>query len=309
MIVIKRFQAQQNQAKKIVLLGGSSVLFGIDARAIEAALHVRTVNFGLNGAMRLDWLLAEADPVVRPGDTVVLALEPNFYECGQEAWTQWQLYNALAWNREYLPKSVTGRFNAVFNGGSVDSPFVTLRALWDYRMHSERITPRLRALAPPSEILARFNSGQLRTSQFAYSAYNTDDHGDMLNIDDARYEGKPADVNQPDGICADIKELLRNFIVAMRGRDVTVVFEYFPYLVDGTPQFRWMAAEGRFKADVNDVGGTLMGERDEFFFSRNLFFNTIHHLNESGRKEETAVIVRHLQLLGLQQHKDAAGRQ
>src|SRR5436190_22159736 len=65
MIVIKRDAALRIHAPKIVFLGGSYTLFGIDAEKVANDLHVPAVNFGLHGGMRLEWLLNQANDVAR----------------------------------------------------------------------------------------------------------------------------------------------------------------------------------------------------------------------------------------------------
>jgi hypothetical protein len=306
MIVVKRHQTSMIPSPKIVFLGGSSVLFGIDATMVENEIHVPTENFGLHAGMRLDWLLAEGERAVTSGDLLVLALEPNFYECGQSTWTQWQLYNALAW-KIFLPASLSERINAVVHGGSLDSPYVKIAAYWDSKVVPERVAPRLAAMAPATEIIERYESGRARSERFAYSAYNVDGHGDLQHTEGSRYADEPADVTRPDRICSGVKDSLRSFVAQMRGRGVRVVFEYFPYLIDDVPTSDWVPAAQRFAADINQIGSELIGARDDFFFSRNMFFNTIHHLNGDGRRKATAAIIRHLQKLDIG-HADRGAR-
>jgi hypothetical protein len=296
MIFIKRHQASEVAGPKIVFLGGSSVLFGIDATMVETALHVPVMNYGLHAGMRLPWLLAEAKYAVNPGDTLVMALEPNFYQCGLNNWTNWQLYNSLTWAWNVYPAgSPWEKISALVHGGTIQSPFDKIAAFLAYETGSAKIAPRLAALAPPKVIVARYESGQYRTLHFAYSPYNTDGHGDMQNTGGARYKDVAADVIEPNAICAYSKELLGPFIADMRSRGVRVLFEYFPYLVDGKPAPGWRAAEASFDADLASIGGTMIGTRNEFFFPRPMFFNTIHHLNSEGRVVATEVIIHDLQ--------------
>jgi hypothetical protein len=298
MIVVKRHQADLMTSPKIVFIGGSSVLFGIDAGMVQTALHMPAENFGLHAGMRLDWLLAEGEQTTRAGDLLVLALEPNFYECGQNAWTQWQLYNALAW-RNFRAESMPQQLRGVFYGGSVDSPLVKLQAYWDSKFRPDRVASRLAAMAPAEDIVARYESGQMRTDRFFYSAYNLDEHGDLLNTAGSEYKDEAADATQPDRVCPGIKDKLRGFIARLRGGGVRAVFEYFPFLIDRLPEGKWLEAEKRFARDIEEIGSTVIGRREEFFLPRNLFFNTIHHLNEDGRRVATTAIIRDLQKMEL----------
>jgi hypothetical protein len=84
----KQWIAEQCEQPKILLVGGSSTLFGINARQIERALRVPTVNLGTHAALGLPYILALAQKAARPGDTILLALEYDLYERGNNV-SQW----------------------------------------------------------------------------------------------------------------------------------------------------------------------------------------------------------------------------
>ena len=60
---------------KILLVGGSGVLFGLSARMIAARTGYPTVNFGTHAELGMQYHLYRVRKVVRPGDIVVLADE------------------------------------------------------------------------------------------------------------------------------------------------------------------------------------------------------------------------------------------
>jgi hypothetical protein len=95
MIIVKRALADSSSSPRIVVLGGSSALFGIDARQVTAETGVFTMNMGLHAAMRMDRLLAVGEETARRGDIFVLALEHTFYDCAEVLWTDWQIRNML----------------------------------------------------------------------------------------------------------------------------------------------------------------------------------------------------------------------
>src|SRR5262245_31518865 len=75
---------------RIIFLGGSSTLFGIDAEAVAAQTGLPAMNMGLHAGMRLDRVLSVGEHVVRGGDILVLPLERPYYSCGEIAWSDWQ---------------------------------------------------------------------------------------------------------------------------------------------------------------------------------------------------------------------------
>src|SRR5215467_14299553 len=62
-IQVKEALLARIPSPRIIFLGGSSSLFGIDATAVSAALHIDTMNMGLHGGLRLDRFMQVAHEV------------------------------------------------------------------------------------------------------------------------------------------------------------------------------------------------------------------------------------------------------
>lgn len=68
-------------SKKIVLVGGSNLAFGIDSNIIKRATHCPVVNMGMNGYFGVRFMLNEVKPDLKAGDIAVIALEyDSFYK-------------------------------------------------------------------------------------------------------------------------------------------------------------------------------------------------------------------------------------
>ncbi len=78
----KRAAAARARSPKIVLVGGSNLAFSVDSGLLEARTGRPVVNMGVNAGLGLDYMLAEVAPLLRPGDTVVLAPEYQLLACG-----------------------------------------------------------------------------------------------------------------------------------------------------------------------------------------------------------------------------------
>ena len=97
LIVVKQMLAGSiGFSPRIIFLGGSSTLFGIDAQVVATETGLPAMNMGLQAEMRLDRLLSVGEAMVRRGDVLVLPLEQGLYSCDKQAWDDWQLRNALA---------------------------------------------------------------------------------------------------------------------------------------------------------------------------------------------------------------------
>lgn len=60
---------------KFLLVGGSSVVYGISAKIISEEMHTPTYNFGFWASLGSPYILHLAKKVLKPGDTVLLCLE------------------------------------------------------------------------------------------------------------------------------------------------------------------------------------------------------------------------------------------
>ncbi len=60
---------------RVIFVGGSNVLYGIDGETARGMLRREPVNMGMIAGLRLNYMLNEVEPNVREGDLVVLALE------------------------------------------------------------------------------------------------------------------------------------------------------------------------------------------------------------------------------------------
>ena len=64
---------------KLVVLGGSNALWGIDSTLIEHTLGIPTINLALHAGLPYKYLFQEAQQYLQPHDHVLLAIEYNRY--------------------------------------------------------------------------------------------------------------------------------------------------------------------------------------------------------------------------------------
>ncbi|HEY8902844.1 MAG TPA: hypothetical protein VIM48_04000, partial [Chthoniobacterales bacterium] len=65
---------------KIVLAGGSNVLYGLDAATIQRTFGVTCVNFGTHAALPFHYLVHRWKGSLRPGDLLIISPEHRFLE-------------------------------------------------------------------------------------------------------------------------------------------------------------------------------------------------------------------------------------
>jgi hypothetical protein len=300
LIIIKRHIAETLPGPRILFVGGSSTLFGIDAKAVGDDLGLPAINMGLHAGMFLERLLAVAEEVARKGDVLVLPLEQDYYNCRGEAWNDWRLRNYLAWDRDYFATlPLWTRLWGVFSaGGPRLVPEIVGDKLTSYGK-AGAYPDRVRALGTPATIWRHYASGILRTSTFSYSAYNIDERGTMTRNKVPIYKGQGNSPNLPGAICPATLSRLKVFVAEMRARDVRVLFGHAPYLVDAPPAPTWQQEEALFSRDIAAAGAQLVDKREDLFLPRNDFFNSNLHLTEDGRKKRTHQLTLALRRLGV----------
>lgn len=75
----KRAAAESKGSDRILLCGGSTVLFGLDSERIAKFTSRPVVNLGLHAGMGAPALLGFAAHFARPGDLLVLSMEPDLF--------------------------------------------------------------------------------------------------------------------------------------------------------------------------------------------------------------------------------------
>lgn len=71
---------EQQPSPRLLMIGGSNLAFGIDSAEINRRLAYNPVNMGLYIGLGVDFMLAEVEPSLRPGDVVVVSLEYEFFD-------------------------------------------------------------------------------------------------------------------------------------------------------------------------------------------------------------------------------------
>ncbi|OQW76918.1 MAG: hypothetical protein BVN35_05695 [Proteobacteria bacterium ST_bin11] len=280
MIFIKKELVKAHSGKnKILVAGGSSTLFGIDAEYATKSLGIPVVNFGLTAGVRLEKILHEVSLVVESGDSLILPLEPTYYDCNSKL-DPAQVSEIIGWDHEaWKVMGYKERLELV----SLVSPtllgqMIVAAALKNF--YPSLIEDRLNALNQ-SLVLSKFKERKVPT-EFAYSAYNINNHGDMLATNGSRYNGKDDDVSKPLHVCDRTANILVVFVDRMRNKGVRVFFANTPYPGLKSSSISWKNSEVSFKNEMAKIG-CFIDSREDLIFDRKYFFNTHLHLNAGGR--------------------------
>lgn len=288
MITIKKHLVKEYAGKrKIIIAGGSSTLFGIDAESASRQLDLPVINFGLHAGLRLEKTLQEVSSVVEHGDLLILPLEPPYYDC-HEKLSAWQVENIIGWDHDAWRKM-----------GYVEKvEFVTLVSPSTFaqmvtssiqkRFFPTGINDRLISL-DYSLVLSRFRN---RTSSvtFEYSAYHLNNHGDMLKTEGGQFKGAGWDVSKPNHVCAETANQLMGFIGRMKQKGASVYFANTPFIASDIAKDEVRKSELSFQKEFITIG-CFIDKREDLVFDRKYFLNTNLHLNAEGRAIRTELFI------------------
>jgi len=100
-LIEKYKYANNDNRKKIVFIGGSNVLFGINTKKIEKEFSIKTVNFGITAGLKTDYYLHIAKKVANTNDIIITPFEYENYTWDNESIETRQLF-LFSYDKEYL---------------------------------------------------------------------------------------------------------------------------------------------------------------------------------------------------------------
>lgn len=288
MIAIKKNLVKEHSGfKKIVIAGGSSTLFGIDAEYASRELNMPVINFGLHAGLRLEKILKEVGAVVESGDLLILPLEPGYYDCHDKP-NSWQVDNIIGWDHDAW-KEMKYAEKAQFLTLISPSTFVQMIISSTQKKYfPSKVGSRLNSL-DTSLVLEKF-IGRKTPTVFEYSAYHLDNYGDMLKTEGAKYRGNGYEARKPDHVCNRSKNIIVNFIGEMKQKGISVFFANTPYMASNSALEEVRMSELSFKTDFDPIG-CFIDKREDLIFERKYYYNTSLHLNNDGRAVRTNIFI------------------
>ncbi len=97
----KKYIAERILQKKVIVAGGSNVLFGIDSETLSETVGFPVLNLATHGAHDIRFYEYQIEKHTKEGDIVVLPLEFEFYERTTK-FSNWQANNYLSWGKDFF---------------------------------------------------------------------------------------------------------------------------------------------------------------------------------------------------------------
>ena len=284
----KQQLAEAAGTPKLLLVGGSSTLFGLKARDIQARTQIPAVNLGTHAALGADYILHLARKCTRPGDTVLLCLEYELYSDSSVD----ELF------LDYLLSRDPGYFHSLPFSEQIQ---MGMAIPW------KRLKQGLRSRG--KVVRAEY--------RYPYDIACINESGDQIGATiERRPPGKPYLARLSEclvaGAPSDSRGLraVASFVSWAKSHQVRVLAT-FPAICprreyESAPAQQTLRAVESFYASL---GVPLLGDAQEAMLDPELFFDTLYHLTEEGARERTRRLLIHLTPLlpTTSRHQGASG--
>lgn len=261
--------------EKLVIVGGSSALFGISCKQIHRTFKVPCVNGGTHAGLGVGYVLHRARQFVNPGDTVLLALAYEFYSTNQSTPPDFLVDYVLSRDPHFLIEQ---------NFGS--SLQIILGVSW-YRLLSGFInafvSPNDYGISYKAKTLNRF--GDETANRLKDLGKGQKQARNSLTPYQAR-----GYVSESYGM-----EQIQKFIAYCKENNITVLATW--------PNTLWFEEyeSGEYKSFFESINNfyqnldiPLLGQYREFMYDKAQIFDTIYHLNRSGVRLRTKQLEEYL---------------
>ena len=257
---------------KIVVVGGSSVAFGLESEILEKYTGRPVVNFGLYAALGTKVMLDLSKAGINEGDIIVLAPE-------LDAQTMSMYFNAETTLQATDDKPSMLRYVAP------DNYFSLLGALWDHV--SQKLEYQRDGAPNPSGV---------------YNGNNFNEYGDLEyertgNVMPIYYD--PNTVITLDGTILDSEfiDYINDYIEYCERKGATVYYSYCPMnymaLADGTTDESIEAFDSLMRELIHCE---FISYIDDYILAPGYFYDTNVHLNDTGSLYRTLNLSRDLML-------------
>jgi hypothetical protein len=257
------------EEEKIVVIGGSSVAFGIDSALIEKYTEMPVVNFGLYASLGTKLMLDLSQKSINRGDIVIIAPE-------MDAQTL-----SLYFNADATLKAFDGNFGLI-SRLKPDDFFKIMASSWDFAAE------KLKYEAPA-------------TSNDVYSA---DSFNEFLDIDYERkhnvmnaYYDENLDIFLDKSIVSEeFIDYLNDYISYCRRRGAEVYFSWCPMNSLAVTNETEESLRQFQKYMEKEIDARFISNIEDYILEPEYFYDTNFHLNDAGMTLHSANLCRDILL-------------
>ena len=257
---------------KVVVIGGSSVAFGIDSARMEEHLGMPVVNFGLYAAIGTRAMIELSKKSIGEGDVIILApeLDPQTL--------------SLYFSSENMLNAIDSDYS-IAASLDVDSKLSLIGGLWK---HVQAKYAYSRGTAPDPEGV--------------YNSKNFNEYGDVVwsrpeNVMQFHYDPNTLIDLSPEIIDPDFIDFVNEYIDYCERRGATVYFSYAPMnrlaVEKGSTDGSAYEFSDYLEENINCEFISLI---DYYVIDERYFYDTNYHLNDVGVLLRTKLLLEDLSI-------------
>lgn len=259
----KMERAEDIEEPKLLVIGGSNIVFGINSRLLEEEFQMPVVNMGVNAGMMSEFQLNVAEKYIREGDIVILGFEYGAY-------TSEQMNPTTAW---YTIENYPELWRCVPN---MEKP--ALLRFYPYYFGEK--------------LIAFLKGGDQIPDQPEYVRTNFDEYGDFsfYRKENVRKDIARNMVIQEAEIEDNVIERINEFCEEAGKKGVTVYLT-FPALDEECVASSPQDIEEFEKKIRESVDCPVISRCHTYIMESKFFYDTNYHLNTEGAKIRTKLLI------------------
>ncbi len=257
---------------KIIFVGGSNIVYGLDSDLISRKTGLPVINMGLTAALGLKFMLDQVKPYLKRNDLVVIVPEYHHF-----------VGNFLCGNNELLLASeILGDYSMALTHPAPEIIYYLLEQ--NKRIQGYIFTIAIKCLPKAIEksLLVITDNPSSPLTQ-----YNS--HGDIILHDNEKKQ-KHIDSYPIDGKInnASIK-YLADFSSDNKTKNITTLF-MFPALQKKYYMIHKDIIQ-KIACAIKNAGITIISSPEDFLYDDGDMYDTIYHLDEKGKKIRTDMVL------------------
>ena len=262
---IKMERIESIEGQKIVIIGGSSVPFGIDSKQMEKMLGMPVVNFGLYATLGTKLMLDLSRDYIKEGDIVVIAPETDAqtYSLFFGAEAAWQAADA---DLSLLPKIAKDNFGAMLGGA------------WRYAAQKLKYSLSAHSLDPEG----------------VYNASSFDEYGDIIyprdyNKMELMYDSSLEIRLSKDIVSREFIDYVNEYVESANKKGAKVLFSFAPMNMDALSADVTLEMIAEFESFIaENFASELISDPNAYIYESGYFYDSNFHLNNAGAVMHTA---------------------
>lgn len=252
---------KQTEGPKVIVIGGSSAAFGVDAELMEKALGMPVINFGLYATLGTKTMLDYSKCNIDEGDIIVIAPEMNAQT--------WSLY----FNAEAMWQALDGHFSLLKYLDSEDVPAM-LGGFWNFA----------------SSKLSYLRKGTVLNPEGIYHASSFDDYGFIrynrtkdYNTMAGGYDSGMMISFSPEMISDDFVDYVNDYVRYAEKRGAKVYIGFCPMNENALDPTTTLETLSLFTENLSErFECPVLGDPNNYLYRSGYFFDSNFHTNSAG---------------------------